>query len=144
MQPIQVKPLQIKQKPNHTTVHIKPKKFCINRGQLTVGLGMHRRGGGAIGSGPVRYDGGEYLPEGKHPGAAIGAPWSPLLPIILSGEYIIIKQSAHLRLYNLLNFRPLIWIVPAATAALLHLPIKTHLCVLQTLNYSSNNRQFLS
>ena len=35
---------------------------------------MHRRGGGGIGSGAVRYGGGEYLPDGKHPGAVIGAP----------------------------------------------------------------------
>lgn len=55
-----------------------------------VGLGIQRRGGGGIGSGAARYGGGEYLPEGKQPGAVIGAPWSPLLPIILSGEYIIL------------------------------------------------------
>lgn len=54
---------------------------------------MHRLGGGGGGiwSGAARYDGGEYLPEEKHPGADIGAPWSPLLPIILSGEYIILS-----------------------------------------------------
>ncbi|KAI4500686.1 hypothetical protein M0802_004278 [Mischocyttarus mexicanus] len=57
---------------------------------LTVGLGIQRRGGGGMGSGAARYGGGEYLPEGKQPGAVIGAPWSPLLPIILSGEYIIL------------------------------------------------------
>lgn len=55
-----------------------------------MGLGIQRRGGGGIGSGAARYGGGEYLPEGKQPGAVIGAPWSPLLPIILSGEYIIL------------------------------------------------------
>ncbi|KAL2741239.1 hypothetical protein V1477_010300 [Vespula maculifrons] len=58
--------------------------------KLTVGLGIQRRGGGGMGSGAARYGGGEYLPEGKQPGAVIGAPWSPLLPIILSGEYIIL------------------------------------------------------
>lgn len=55
---------------------------------------MQRRGGGGMGSGAVRYDGGEYLPDGKHPGAVIGAPCSPLLPIILSGEYIIFGLSS--------------------------------------------------
>ncbi|KAL2740246.1 hypothetical protein V1478_000387 [Vespula squamosa] len=54
--------------------------------KLTVGLGIQRRGGGGMGSGAARYGGGEYLPEGKQPGAVIGAPWSPLLPIILSGD----------------------------------------------------------
>lgn len=57
---------------------------------LTGGFGMHLRGGGGIWSGAARYDGGEYRPDGKHPGAVMGAPWSPLLPIILSGEYIIL------------------------------------------------------
>lgn len=74
---------------------------------LTVGLGMQRRGGGGIGSGAVRYGDGEYRPDGKHPGAVIGAPWSPLLPIILSGEYIIVRPfiSAACFSYQVLHFR---------------------------------------
>lgn len=51
---------------------------------------MQRLGGGAIGSGAARYGGGEYLPEGKQPGAEMGVPCRPLLLIILSGEYIIL------------------------------------------------------
>nr|KAF7438539.1 hypothetical protein H0235_000930 [Vespula pensylvanica] len=46
--------------------------------KLTVGLGIQRRGGGGMGSGAARYGGGEYLPEGKQPGASsalFGADW---------------------------------------------------------------------
>ena len=65
------------------------RKRHIKSRELTEGLGMHRLGGGAMGSGAARYGGGEYLPEGKQPGADIGVPCRPLLLIILSGEYII-------------------------------------------------------
>lgn len=119
--------------------------ILINQRQLTVGLGMHRRGGGAIGSGPVRYDGGEYLPEGKHPGAAIGAPWRPLLPIILSGEYIIIRQSAHLRLYTPLKF-PSSDLNRSSSDGCAPLPPNKNASVRspKSLNYFFNSRQFLS
>ncbi|KAF7411893.1 hypothetical protein HZH66_000789 [Vespula vulgaris] len=61
--------------------------------KLTVGLGIQRRGGGGMGSGAARYGGGEYLPEGKQPGAVIGAPWSPLLPIIFRAANVDSKGS---------------------------------------------------
>lgn len=100
-----------------------------------MGFGMQRRGGGGMGSGAARYGGGEYLPEGKQPGAVIGAPWSPLLPIILSGEYIILKSAksklSKLRPKLSRNRHPRSGTILAATAALLllHHGIRgSHLC----------------
>ncbi|KAF7418205.1 hypothetical protein HZH68_000858 [Vespula germanica] len=73
--------------------------------KLTVGLGIQRRGGGGMGSGAARYGGGEYLPEGKQPGAVIGAPWSlkpaaarekTIAPTPTAAHQLSSKDSLHL------------------------------------------------